>query len=202
MKTINLLLGAGLAVLLAGCAATPPVALAPVGPESPGRINPGSDGSLEVYSSLSVQSDDQNQASRDPTWEQHTDYYLYDRHQNLVRRVDNTIGHYEEAPRLVTLAAGQYYVKAQANDYNSWVMAGDHRTGPDDAPAPGRSVAGSGVCVEAGTGLPARRHSGGLARGCRHSCRGELAEIASRLGGRPGAPRSRVRLPRFKAGEG
>jgi hypothetical protein len=37
-----------------------------------------------------------------------------------VKRVDNTTGHYAEAPRLVTLPPGQYLVKTQAKDY-FWV---------------------------------------------------------------------------------
>jgi hypothetical protein len=115
MKNICLLLGAGLISGLAGCAT--PVALAPVGPDSAGFENPSASGKLVVYSSLAVQSDDQNQGSRDPVWHQHTDYSISDLQGNRVRHVDNTIGHYEEAPRRVVLPAGKYLVKARANDY-------------------------------------------------------------------------------------
>jgi hypothetical protein len=34
-----------------------------------------------------------------------------------LKRVDNTTGHYMQAPRRVTLPAGHYLVRARANDY-------------------------------------------------------------------------------------
>ena len=37
-----------------------------------------------------------------------------------MKHVGNSIGHYEQTPRLVSLPAGQYYVKARAADY-MWV---------------------------------------------------------------------------------
>lgn len=115
MKSNYLLLGAGLIFGLAGCVT--PVALAPVGPDPSGFGNSSASGQLVVYTSTAVQSDNQNQGSRDPVWYQHTDYSLYDLEGNRIRQVDNTIGRYEEAPRHVVLPAGKYLVKAQANDY-------------------------------------------------------------------------------------
>jgi hypothetical protein len=114
MKDIILLLGAGLVSLLVGCASTP-VALAPVGPNPVSvRSNP-SGGGLQVFSSLVGRSEGDN-----PVWYQHTGYYIYDLHGKLVKRVDNTIGYYAEAPRRVALPSGKYLVKAQASDY-LWV---------------------------------------------------------------------------------
>jgi hypothetical protein len=119
MKSIRLLLGAGLISMLVGCASTP-VAVAPVGPNPAGAKSLASQSGLQVFSSLAEQSDDQNQGDNDDAWYQHTDYYIYDLHHRLIKHVDNTIGHYEKAPRLVTLPPGKYLVKAQAKDY-FWV---------------------------------------------------------------------------------
>jgi hypothetical protein len=119
MKSVSIILGAGLVSLLTGCSSTP-VVLAPVGPNPVGGERAASTGELQVFSSLTEQSDDQNQGSEDPVWRQHTDYRIYSLQGKLVKRVDNTIGHFEEAPRRVALPAGQYLVKAQAMDY-LWV---------------------------------------------------------------------------------
>jgi len=116
MKSLYFLLGAGLASFLAGCASTP-VALGPVGPNPLSDIGMASEGQLQVFSSLAQESDDQNQGSEDPVWYQHTDYTIRDLHGRLVRRVDNTVGHYSQAPRVVTLPPGRYLVKAHAKDY-------------------------------------------------------------------------------------
>ena len=119
MRNGYVLLGTSLVSLFVGCSSTP-VVLAPVGPNPVGSETLGSKGELQIFSSLVEQSDDQNQGSEDPVWYQHTDYRIYDLHGKLVKRVDNTIGHYEHAPRLVALPAGRYLVKAQAKDY-LWV---------------------------------------------------------------------------------
>jgi len=114
MKSINVLMGAGLVSLLAGCASTP-VALAPVGPNPAGSRSMVPEGGLQVFSSLVGRSEGNN-----PAWYQHSDYYIYDMTGKLVKHVDNTIGYYEKAPRRVTLPTGRYFLKAQANDY-LWV---------------------------------------------------------------------------------
>jgi hypothetical protein len=120
MKNICLFLGAGLMAVLVGCATTPVAVVVPVGPNPAGGKSLASEGGLQVFSRLAERTDDQNQASRDDVWYQHTDYYIYNLQHRLVKRVDNTIGHYEEAPRVVTLPPGKYLVKAEAND-DSWV---------------------------------------------------------------------------------
>jgi hypothetical protein len=114
MKRVYIFLGAGVVSLLIGCASTP-VALAPVGPNPVGSESMAPEGGLQVFSSLVGRSEGDN-----PTWYQHTDYYVYDLHGKLVKHVDNATGYYAEAPRRVTLPAGRYLVKAQANDY-FWV---------------------------------------------------------------------------------
>jgi hypothetical protein len=111
MKGVYFFLGTGLVLSLVGCSSTP-VALAPVGPNPFGSKSMVSEGGLQVFSSLVGHSEGNN-----PTWYQHTDYYIYDLHGKLVKRVDNTIGHYDAAPRLVALPAGRYLLKTQANEY-------------------------------------------------------------------------------------
>ena len=119
MKSVTVFLGAGLISLLAGCATTP-VVLAPVGPNPDGSRILAAGGELEVFSYLTEQSDNQNQGSRDPSWCQHTDYYLYDQQDRLIKHVHNCVGHYATAPRPVALPAGRYLIEAQAQDY-LWV---------------------------------------------------------------------------------
>lgn len=114
MNNIRFLLGAGLVALLAGCSSTP-VVLAPVGPNLMGFDGMASKGELQVFSRLTGRTEGDN-----PTWYQHTDYYIYDLHGKRLEHVDNAIGQYEEAPRRVALPAGRYFVKAQAKDY-IWV---------------------------------------------------------------------------------
>ncbi len=113
MKKFPLIVGSAVALLLAGCASTP-VALAPVGPgpyASKAAASPT--GGLIVYSAKVARREGDN-----PTWFQHTDYYLEGAQKS--ERVDNTVGHYEERPRTVHLAAGNYTVKAKASD-GQWV---------------------------------------------------------------------------------
>jgi len=114
MKNNCLFLGAGLAAMLAGCGSTP-LALAPVGPNPAASASLASNGRLQVFSRVIGRSEGNN-----PAWYQHTGYYVYDLHGALVKHVDNTVGRYEDTPRQVILAAGEYLIKAQANDY-FWV---------------------------------------------------------------------------------
>jgi hypothetical protein len=116
MKSLYILLSAGFISLVVGCSSTP-VALAPVGPNPGGPQRTASQGELLVFSSLVEQSDNQNQGSTDPTWFNHTDYGIYTVQGKLVERVLNRAGHYTQAPRLVTLPAGHYVVKAEAKGY-------------------------------------------------------------------------------------
>ena len=121
MRSVYACLVAGLVWVLTGCVSAP-VALAPVGPNPVGNPTTGSTGELQVFSSVVEQSDDQNQATDDePVWYQHTDYRIYNLQGKLLKHVDNTIGHYDQAPRPVTLSAGQYLIRAQSKDY-LWVV--------------------------------------------------------------------------------
>ena len=97
-----------------GCATTP-VVLAPVGPNPVGRESVASMGELQVFSRVVEQSDDQNQGGDGISdWQQHADYVIYNLHGKRVKHVDNAVGHYETAPRIVTLPPGRYIVAAEA----------------------------------------------------------------------------------------
>ncbi len=116
MKSFSITMAAAVALVAAGCS-TAPVALAPVGPNPARTQRMSGTGELQVFSSLEEQSDNQNQASRDPVWYQHANYAVYDAQGHLVARVDNVTGHYSQAPRRVALPPGQYLVRAPARDY-------------------------------------------------------------------------------------
>jgi hypothetical protein len=111
----------GVIPLLASCA-SPPIALAPVGPGPfADRSAAAGTGRLQVFSSLAEQSDDQNQggSGASPIWYQHTDYNVYDAGGKLVKHVFNTVGHYSTAPRLVSLPPGNYAVRARDKEWLS-----------------------------------------------------------------------------------
>jgi hypothetical protein len=114
MKIIHLLTGIGLVSLLAGCA-TARLTFDPVGPDPHGIESTASGGELLVFSSLVGRSE-----GNDPTWHQHSSYYIYDMDGKLVNHVHNATGHYARAPLSVELPAGNYLVKAKASDY-FWV---------------------------------------------------------------------------------
>jgi hypothetical protein len=117
MKSMCILLDTAGVLLMVGCC-TAPVCCARVGPNPADSRTLASQGQLEVFTSLVEQSDDQNAGSEDPVWYQHADYDIYNLHGQRVKHVDNIIGHYEDAPRKVTLPAGHYVVRAQAKDYH------------------------------------------------------------------------------------
>lgn len=111
MKKAFFLLTVMAGSLLIGCSSTP-VALAPVGPNPLGNRTADAMGNLQVYSSLVGRVEGDN-----PTWFQHTDYEICGLHGNELKRVDNTVAYYEQAPPQVPLPPGRYLVKAQAQDY-------------------------------------------------------------------------------------
>jgi len=123
MKAIFAVVGVGLVSLLGGCASAPlpSASVATVGPnpESPRTSSP--QGSLEVFSRFSQRNDDQNEATTDPTWFQHTDYFLCDTQGRVLKQVYNVAGHFEKNPRLVDLAPGKYVVEAESAR-NYWVQ--------------------------------------------------------------------------------
>jgi hypothetical protein len=86
-----------------------------VGPNPLALPNGDQDGQLEVFSAKEGRIEGDN-----PTWFQHSDYYIYTQERKSIKRVNNTIGYYEQAPRRITLPAGTYLVKAHAKDH-FWV---------------------------------------------------------------------------------
>lgn len=113
MKKFLLIPGLAVAFIVGGCASSP-VAVAPVGPgPNAPKVADSQAGSLVVYSIKVGRMEGDN-----PTWYQHTDYYLEGA--QTSKRVDNTVGRYEQRPRTVHLAPGEYTVRAQAID-GQWV---------------------------------------------------------------------------------
>jgi hypothetical protein len=99
---------------MVGCSSTP-ITLAPIGPNPTGVESMASEGELQVFSRMVGRSEGNN-----PDWHQHSDYYIYDLHKKLIKRVRNNFGYYAKAPCLVALPTGNYLVKARAKNY-FWV---------------------------------------------------------------------------------
>ena len=110
MKTYHaIILGAVFVSMVVGRALV--ATLPPVGPNPFGLQNQSVSGQLEVFSSLEGHSEGNN-----PPWYQHADYYICDRQGHRLQHVDNTVGYYARAPRLVTLSPGEYLVESPAKD--------------------------------------------------------------------------------------
>ena len=109
-RSILTILGAA-GLLTAGCSSTPPVTLAPVGPNPIGFAAASGDGQLQVFSAQSGRDEGEN-----PTWYRHTDYDIYNQDGKRLEHVHNGVGYYSQAPRVVTLPAGEYIVMARACD--------------------------------------------------------------------------------------
>jgi hypothetical protein len=107
-KNILIIMGAAMTILITGCS-TAPVTLAPVGPNPAALQTTAADGQLQVFSALSGRVEGDN-----PTWYQHSDYYLCDADGRIMKHVDNAIGYYAQDPRLIALPPGKYMVKARA----------------------------------------------------------------------------------------
>jgi len=111
MRSFTFVAGLALSSVLLGCATTP-VALAPVGPNPAGAKFLGRNGQLEVYSATVGRWEGTN-----PTWRQHSDYFLYNRQGREIAHVFNAPGYYATEPRSVALPPGLYRVKARAKDF-------------------------------------------------------------------------------------
>ncbi len=109
-KNILIMMGTAMAFLVTGCSTTP-IVLAPVGPNPAGFQTTATNGQLEVFSALSERIEGDN-----PTWFQHSDYYLCDSHGRRRKHMDNNTGYYSENPRLITLPPDKYIVEARAKD--------------------------------------------------------------------------------------
>jgi len=117
MKTNPPILGVltMLALLLNGCATTPPaLTLAPVGPPAHPSVPIADGGTLVVYSAYET-----GQIDTDPPdgVRQHSAYRLYDAQGRLLRTVPNRVGAWGEDPTRVGLMPGRYRIEALANSY-------------------------------------------------------------------------------------
>ena len=99
--------GTAAMLLCAGCAT--PVTLAPVGPNPAAFQTSSGDGQLEVFSALSGHVEGNN-----PTWYRYSDYEICNERRHRMKHVQNSRGYYSQQPRVVTLSAGRYIVKARA----------------------------------------------------------------------------------------
>jgi hypothetical protein len=109
MKHNPTLLLLGVIPLLASCAIQP-IALAPVGPGPfPSGAAADGKGDLQVYTETQEFYD--NEMSYYP----HTDYELYTRDGRFLKHVWNHQDHADELPATVSLAPGEYVVRAWAD---------------------------------------------------------------------------------------
>ncbi len=112
MKSFTICLICGGALLMAGCHSLL-ILQAPVGPEPVSDGTKTATGQLLVFSAKEARGD-----GDDPTYYQHSDYFIYDSHGKRIKYVGNTTGHFDETPRVVQLPPGTYTVKARAECYN------------------------------------------------------------------------------------
>lgn len=107
-------LSLGLLALLASCASSP-ITLAPVGPAPTGVVSAvpaAGQGELEVFTET-----EEYDYSKDVPYFPHRDYQLYAPNGKRLKRVWNHQNSQDEIPAVVTLPAGQYVVKADAEFY-------------------------------------------------------------------------------------
>jgi hypothetical protein len=100
--------------MLVSCASTP-VVLAPVGPEPApwsGLEPSAGTGGLQVFTAT-----DEYELDHDVPYFPHQDYEIYSGTGSRLRRVWNSQSHEDETPAVVTLPAGKYLVKADAELY-------------------------------------------------------------------------------------
>ncbi len=110
-KYMHSIATAGALVWLTGCA-SPPIALAPVGPEPfATAAYANGQGGLKVYTRTHEYYED------DQSYFPHTDYEIYTADGQHLRHVWNHQYYEDERPAVVTLPPGEYVVKAWADFY-------------------------------------------------------------------------------------
>jgi len=67
---------------------------------------------VQVFSALVAHAEGDN-----PTWYRHADYWICDAQEKRIKHVDNATGHYERAPRFISLPPGRYFIRAPAKNY-------------------------------------------------------------------------------------
>lgn len=108
MKSINLILGAAITAMLAGCSTTVPV-LDRVGPPPP-TTGAVSEGRLVVYTATETHPDGDS-----TYYYPHSSYTIYTPDQKCFKWVENHVGLNDQSPMLVTLPAGNYDVHAESD---------------------------------------------------------------------------------------
>jgi hypothetical protein len=112
MKTFQVLLAVGLALLLAACASTSkPVVVEPVGPPPPSSYDTTPKGYLQVFTAT------EGHNSGDVYYFPHTAYSIFSTDGKLVQRVRNALGMYDEQPEIIRLPADNYEVHAEGDHY-------------------------------------------------------------------------------------
>src|SRR2546425_645646 len=106
MKTINLILGAAIVAMAAGCSTTPQV-LDRVGSAPPTAGSSVGEGRLVVYTATETHPDGDS-----TFYYPHTSYHIYTPDGKRFKWVENHIGLNDESPMLVTLPAGDFNVHA------------------------------------------------------------------------------------------
>jgi hypothetical protein len=130
MKNSHLLLGLFAAALISGsAAASQPLVLESVGPDTTRHSAESATGVLMVFSGVEIQQ------SNDPSNDvrHHTSYEIWsaDGSQRLQTIRNYSLPGVDQGPTPVTLAPGHYLVKAMANTYSSVhipVVVAAHRT--------------------------------------------------------------------------
>lgn len=109
------LVGAGIVAAVSGCATSAPVIVGTVGPAGPVGSREAT-GKLMVYSATTVYTAEQSRYAL------HTSYTLYDDKGTELQRVQNRAGLFAADPITLTLAAGQYRIKALASSSGSVIV--------------------------------------------------------------------------------
>ena len=98
--------------LLAGCASQP-IILPAVGPQNLATdYGRHGEGRLQVFTET-----DEFEVSQDVPYFPHRDYWIYSADQKRIKRVWNSENHEDETPTIVSLPAGSYEIRADAEFY-------------------------------------------------------------------------------------
>ena len=106
-----------LAALMAGCAGQrDKLVLDPVGPVQTTSRQPSHEGFLMVYSAYDAGA---HFYSREYDGREFSDYSIFDGHDQLLRKIQNSTDSMIEEPATVSLPPGEYKVIARANGYGN-----------------------------------------------------------------------------------
>lgn len=112
MKTLAGISSLGVALLLSGCASTPPLVLDRVGPSPESGEAASTEGTLTVFSAKSRMIN-----LSDPDTVLHTDYTILSSDGTVIRRVANQVSTVLDIPAAVPLPSGLYTIQANAEGH-------------------------------------------------------------------------------------